>query len=458
MARGWRAGHDDGLGVPKPPKRQREYLSRLDEAGIAAIAISRDLYAPTITAGMRQEADRRGFPILDVSIEVPFVAIAHTVAAAAQAEGQQRLLLHLRIFDTLRASTIEGLEVGELFHRLEELVGCRLYLGSRSGGPLIEGVPAPPPELARAHLPRAPGQPPWIPEGYVVSVPQPHRAAASLFVLPRDDPGDEGSGSAWGSAGLATAQHIATIAALELAKRSQQREMLRRHGAETLEELLAGSIDHRSAAKRLSLAGFDPSSPLLLLAIAVSPGYDPGDLAHAWDESTCPHLLVRQRDVYALVPSEGGSLRPLEETDGLRSGVSRPFLIGAGLAMARHEAQWALVRATETDERLVRFPEGDVGATWLPAHPAALSELVDRVLGPLVAYDGTKGTELLGSLRTWLDQDRRAESAAKLLGVHKHTLDYRLRRVEELTGRSLSRMEDVVDFWLALKAEAVIAQ
>jgi purine catabolism regulator len=36
--------------------------------------------------------------------------------------------------------------------------------------------------------------------------------------------------------------------------------------------------------------------------------------------------------------------------------------------------------------------------------------------------------------------------------VHKQTVVYRMRRVEELTGRLLRRMEDVVSVWLALRA------
>jgi purine catabolism regulator len=38
------------------------------------------------------------------------------------------------------------------------------------------------------------------------------------------------------------------------------------------------------------------------------------------------------------------------------------------------------------------------------------------------------------------------------VGVHKQTLVYRMRRVEELTGRRLDRTEDVAELWLALRA------
>jgi purine catabolism regulator len=110
----------------------------------------------------------------------------------------------------------------------------------------------------------------------------------------------------------------------------------------------------------------------------------------------------------------------------------------------------------EGDIPLVWFPEDDANAAWLPVDAAALRELVERVLGPVLAYDSARGTELVRSLRVWLEQDRRTERAARSLRVHKHTLTYRLGRVQELTGKDLSRMEDVVNLWLALRAHEVI--
>lgn len=438
-----------GLGVPKEPERQLAYVAGMDEAGTAALAISRDLYAPPLAPGTLAEADGRGFPILEVSIEVPFVAIARAVAAAAQGDAHERLLTHLRIFDTLRATTTEGLGVGELFRRLEALTGCRLYLSTAGGRPLLQEVDGPPAELAETHLPRAPGQPPWIPGGYVVTIPVGGRTAGYLFALERE----EGAGFA----GLTTAQHVATVAALEVANRFREREVVRREGAETLAELLAGVLDAETAAKRLRFAGFEPGAPVVLLAMSAEEDLDAASLVEGWTEVGVPHLLLHQRDLYALVAADPDWPLGLEGVEGLRAGASGPFDVASGVAAARHEAQWALQRAAETDHPLVRFPAEDANAAWLPADAAALRELVDRVIGPVIGYDRARGTDLVRSVRVWLEQDRRTERAARSLHVHKHTLAYRLRRVEELTGRDLSRMQDGVDVWLALRAHQVLA-
>ena len=47
--------------------------------------------------------------------------------------------------------------------------------------------------------------------------------------------------------------------------------------------------------------------------------------------------------------------------------------------------------------------------------------------------------------RSWL-------AAAAQLHVHKQTLVYRMRRIEEITGRSLDSTEDVATLWFALRA------
>ena len=44
------------------------------------------------------------------------------------------------------------------------------------------------------------------------------------------------------------------------------------------------------------------------------------------------------------------------------------------------------------------------------------------------------------------------ERAARELYCHRHTLRYRIRRVEQLTGRDLSSARDRIEFWLALRA------
>ena len=75
----------------------------------------------------------------------------------------------------------------------------------------------------------------------------------------------------------------------------------------------------------------------------------------------------------------------------------------------------------------------------------------DRLLGPLREYDDRHNAQLVGTLRSFLDCDGSWAACASLMYVHVNTVRYRIRRIEELTGRDLSRLDDQVDFFLALR-------
>ena len=440
---GWELVMTTGMGVPREPERQRTYIERMAAAQIAGLAISQDLLAPPLSDELREAADRTSFPVVEVSIEVPFVALARTIAAANTEGAQRRLVTHLGIFDTLRAATAEGAPFPELLRRMEGLAGYRLFPCSPTGHPILDGVPAPPEEVVRRHLPRRRGQPPGIPGGYIVTIPLAERTAGLLVALEREDVEP---------AGLTAVQHIATVLALELANREREREVLRRVGAETLAELLAGAIEPSLARSRLAFAGLDPGGQLVLAAI--EEGADDTAVHRALAERAIPHLLLAQRERYVLLRA-GDVEGALPALSGSPAGLSRPFRIDDGLAEARREALWALARARDRSERVARFPDG-ADATWLPTDAGALEALVRRVLGPVLEADRRRGSELVRSLRVWLEHDRRTEQAARRLMIHKHTLAYRLKRVAQLTGRDLARTADLADLWLAVQALDVI--
>ena len=87
------------------------------------------------------------------------------------------------------------------------------------------------------------------------------------------------------------------------------------------------------------------------------------------------------------------------------------------------------------------------------ADPDALRAFAEAMLAPLDAYDREHNGELTSSLQSFLQHNARWETAAAQLYVHRHTLRYRMRKVEELTGRDLSRAHDRIEFWLALRAK-----
>jgi len=81
----------------------------------------------------------------------------------------------------------------------------------------------------------------------------------------------------------------------------------------------------------------------------------------------------------------------------------------------------------------------------------ALLSYCRNVLGPVEQGEGGYGDELLRSLDVFIESNGHWEKAANTLFCHRHTLRYRIRRVEQLTGRDFSNARDRIEFWLALR-------
>jgi purine catabolism regulator len=207
--------------------------------------------------------------------------------------------------------------------------------------------------------------------------------------------------------------------------------------------------------RRLTTNGFTVGDQLLLVIVRVT-DLD-GDIEAIADTVTLggfPHLVLRQHDnLYLLMPDAPGPARLLAGLPGTVIGISRPFPATASFVAGRREAQWALTRAAERGRGLVRYGDDQI-SRWLARDAADLSVLAADVLGPVLDYDAAHAGDLLLSVRTWLERDRNTDSAARALNIHPNTLLYRVRRFEEISGRSLSSTEALTEIWLALRTTA----
>jgi len=125
------------------------------------------------------------------------------------------------------------------------------------------------------------------------------------------------------------------------------------------------------------------------------------------------------------------------------------------LRLAFHEARCALeaARLRNGDAPEVASHR-DLGAFQLLLSlqdDDALLSYCRGVLGPVEHGEGDYGEELLRSLDVFIEHNGHWEKAANALYCHRHTLRYRIRRVEQLTGRDFSSARDRIEFWLALR-------
>ena len=95
--------------------------------------------------------------------------------------------------------------------------------------------------------------------------------------------------------------------------------------------------------------------------------------------------------------------------------------------------------------------DGSILATAAVSAPEAMIKIVGPTLEGFSRLSNEEREILLETFRTWLDNGASVSAVAKRLFCHPNTVRYRLRRIERLTGRSLSRPRDAAELSLAFE-------
>lgn len=127
-------------------------------------------------------------------------------------------------------------------------------------------------------------------------------------------------------------------------------------------------------------------------------------------------------------------------------------------AAAYKQAEQALSVARRRGRVLVEHEQLAAGSVVPLLADDAVRAFADGLLRPLYEHDATGRGDLVASLRAWLSRHGQWDAAAADLGVHRHTLRYRMRRVEEILGRSLDDADVRMELWLALKTTAAAGE
>ncbi|WP_336660180.1 helix-turn-helix domain-containing protein [Leucobacter sp. USHLN153] len=78
-------------------------------------------------------------------------------------------------------------------------------------------------------------------------------------------------------------------------------------------------------------------------------------------------------------------------------------------------------------------------------------ESAERFLAPLLEYDEQRSAELIPTLRAWIRNDAQPSRTCEELFIHRNSLGYRLRRIEEILGLSLDTLEGKSTCLMALR-------
>jgi DNA-binding PucR family transcriptional regulator len=148
-------------------------------------------------------------------------------------------------------------------------------------------------------------------------------------------------------------------------------------------------------------------------------------------------------------------LKLTREAASTRTGVSPPYqsLADTPRALRLARAALATIPAGRAD---VRLCSPSPLAALMACDPDEGRRLAGQVLGAVLDLQADDRAILLDTLYAYLDHAGSADRAAEVLHCHPNTVRYRLRRIEELTGRSLTRPTGIAELHLALEATRIL--
>lgn len=85
-----------------------------------------------------------------------------------------------------------------------------------------------------------------------------------------------------------------------------------------------------------------------------------------------------------------------------------------------------------------------------------LEQLRQRTIAPIGVYDAKHDTELLATLQAFLAHHGSTTETAEVLQLHRHTVGYRLTRVQEVSGLSPYESDGRERLSLGLKADQIL--
>ncbi|MET8982868.1 PucR family transcriptional regulator [Streptomyces sp. NPDC004539] len=466
------------------PAAMRRYVRRLVEAGVVGLGFAVGVNYDDIPDALVEAARAEGLPLLEVPRRTPFIAISKAVSAAIAADQYRAVTDGFAAQRELTRQTLTAGPEGLLTALAAQVDGwAALY---DAAGTVVAAAPewawrrAARLTVDVSRLRDRPAPASSVIDGEdrveLHSLGTGRRPRAALAVGTAAAPG--------------TAERYAVHSAIALLTLTTERSRSlqaaeQRVGAAVLHMLLAAEPDHARAVAgdlyeglldapfRVLVAEPGPHARVPSETPPPSPSRvsDDGPLeefAEALESAAAragePVLVVPEDGRLVVVAVDDGAalaetVEYAAEVEADRSTEGHALLIGlsgpAGpstAAVGHKQAEQALSVARRRGRVFVEHDRLASGSVLPLLADDAVKAFSDGLLRALYEHDATGRGDLVASLRAWLSRHGQWDSAAADLGVHRHTLRYRMRRVEEILGRSLDDPDVRMELWLALKA------
>ncbi|HEX2161253.1 MAG TPA: PucR family transcriptional regulator ligand-binding domain-containing protein [Thermoleophilaceae bacterium] len=463
-------------------KRQRQFARLLCDHHLAGVGFGTGFTHEHVPEALLDEARAVGLPVFEIPYELPFIAITEKAFGRLVNEQYEVLQRGIAIHKRLERLVLEERGLDELVGAVSAAIGgIVMVLDARGetlaaktfrrelGDAAVEALRASVREQGGNRVARdfVPEHPEIAGRSLALPVSTRGRGAPQAWLVASRDAGNLGDFE------RLILQQAATVVALELMRQRVMRDTERRLAGDVLAQALTGRLAESEIESRLRPFGVGEQAAVLVFATD-DPGAAEPDLEAALADADVGALVAcRERLLCAVVDAGGRELDPVDLARSMRAAL----LAGHGgdhvRAAASRVASVGLVRRSFHEARCALEATGfangaapdvasheDLGAFRLllaVQDDDALRVYTESVLGPLEDGGGEYGDELLRSLEAFIEQNGQWEKAARQLYCHRHTLRYRIKRIEDLTGRDLKSARDRIELWLALRARELIA-
>ncbi len=426
------------------------YVGRLADRGVIGLGFGTEVHRSGIPEELVDACATHGMPLFAVPYRTPFIAVARAHSEANRGPGLRPTILgsgHPSAPSPSAALRPHGLDatIAELGRRLGVWAGMFDAAGAPTFSHPREGIDAGVLDEVGDRVVEILTR--GLEAGQSLSI---EEHSFMLFTVGR------GAGILRGVIALATdsldseARSVVTsviaMAGLALEQSEQLARSRRRLHAQLLGSLLT---DDPALARRV--LGSLPPAPVLVAVAADAPA---GPLADWWERHRAEHgtsiFLAESEDGVTMCVSAGdeGLLDEAAARFGIRIGVSDSEAYDS---FARAHAQALTALRQQGTHGVARYAD-TVGSSILTALATDEARLVaESRLAPVREHDARTGADLERSLRTWLEHDAKAESAAVALGVHRHTLRSRIAHAGALLDIDLSTFPARAELWTILQ-------
>lgn len=443
----------NGRSMPRGDVEQITFVEGLGAARVSALVVGSDPESPTLAPAALARAEELHLPVLRVPYSMSFIVLSRTVADAVVDGGTARLARTERIYHTINAA-VAGHDPGLFLQRLSTELGCRLFVvDAETLEPVLDGTPRLSVSTHRELIEEIARHGVALPGTLRLRTPRSRDVLA--VEIPYEEPTYLVAEYTAGQFGdVVLLQHAATAVAVEIAHEYLRADYRRQMGGELLVRLVDNLVEPITGAARLREFGIAPEHSRLLAMSGLDAAQERRLLVGLL-RRRIPHLLWRREGTLLTL------LSPTEESTALLDRLATTALVGESAPVrdvsrfpsAMREALWALAGASRDQPRVAYEASAPLPILHSPEEAEAL---VARVLDPLISYDAAHGTELFDTLVAFLGAQRSWQRCAEQLNVHRQTVIYRMKRVEQLTSRNLADTSDLAVLWLAVAAYEVL--